>query len=140
MSRHNGRILAFQALFSYEAGAMPLEDILQFAWTEGEGRAGRFSDEERDFARLLVNGTCGNIEQVDERIKKHLSASWDFSRLNKVSLAILRLSVYSLMFQKEMKPSIIIDEAIDLAKVFGSDDSFKFVNAILDKINKVEIT
>ena len=69
-------------------------------------------------------------------IKSHLSASWTMERLNKVSLAVLRLSVYSLLYQKDLHPSIIIDEAIAIVKEFGQDDSFKFLNAILDTISK----
>jgi N utilization substance protein B len=53
-----------------------------------------------------------------------------------VDLAILRISVYPLLFQKDLHSSIIIDEAIDISKEFGSDDSFKFINAVLDSIRK----
>jgi N utilization substance protein B len=66
-------------------------------------------------------------------IKKHLQ-NWDFSRLNRVDLAILRMSVYSLMYQEEIAPSIVIDEAIGIAREFGTDDSFRFVNGVLDSI------
>lgn len=136
MSRRKGRILAFQALYSYDVGAMSLDDMLAFAWISGEGSAGNFSQQECDFARLLIVGTVEHIEEVDSYIKKYLSANWDFSRINRVSLAILRMSAYSLLYQKDMKPSIVIDEAIDIAKSYDADDSFKFINAVLDKINK----
>lgn len=140
MSRRKGRVLAFQALYSYDVGAMSLEQMLEFSWIEGEGGAGKFSEEERVFAKLLIVGTVEHIDEIDGYIKKYLSPNWDFSRISKVSLAILRLSAYSLLYQKDMKPSIIIDEAIDIAKEYGQDDSFKFVNAILDKISKVDAT
>ncbi len=68
-------------------------------------------------------------------IKAHLK-NWDFSRLNRVDLAVLRLSTYALMFQDDVPPSIVIDEAIDIAKEFGTDDSFRFVNGVLDGIKK----
>ena len=81
------------------------------------------------------SGTIENITQIDELIKNHLS-NWEFDRVNRVSVAILRMSVYSLLFMKDIEPSIVIDEAIDIAKNFGPDDSYKFVNAILDNIKK----
>ena len=76
-----------------------------------------------------------NHEKIDELIKSHLSG-WDFNRVNRVSLAILRMSVYSLLFQKDVPATIVIDEAIDIAKDYGQDDSFKFINAVLDNIRK----
>ena len=77
-----------------------------------------------------------HIDEIDEKIKTHLSGKWDFNRLNKVTLAILRISIFSIIHQKEISPSIVIDEAIDLAKQFDSDESFKFINAMLDTIRK----
>ena len=87
------------------------------------------------FSRMLIAGTIENIAAIDEKIKSHLT-NWDFSRVNKVTIAILRMSVYSLMFTKDIDSSIVIDEAIDIAKNYGPDDSYKFVNAILDNIKK----
>ncbi len=139
MSRRKGRVIAFQALYSYDVGGVSLEDLLKLEWldknTAQENNA-EASTENYDFARLLIAGTINHIEEVDQKIKAHLSAKWDFSRINKVSLAILRMSVFCLLFQKETSPSIVIDEAIDIAKEYGSDDSFKFINAVLDNIRK----
>lgn len=137
MSRRKGRILALQALYAFEVGAMSLEDICVFEWTEGEGGAGKAADDERAFAQLIVTGAAEHISEIDSQIKKYLSPNWEFDRLNKVSLAILRMGVYSLLYQKDMPSSIVIDEAVTIAKEFGIEDSHKFINAILDKINKV---
>lgn len=136
MSRRKGRVLAFQALYSYDVGSIPMEEMLHFSWTKGEGGAGTFSQDECDFARLIIMGAVEHIEEIDTQIKKYLSQNWDFSRINRVSVAILRISAYELLFQHDTTPSIIIDEAIDIAKEYGADDSFKFINAVLDKINK----
>ena len=76
-----------------------------------------------------------HIEEIDALIRKHLD-SWEFQRINKVDLAILRISVYPLLYQKDLHPSIVINEAVDISKEYGSDDSFKFVNAVLDNIKK----
>ena len=134
MARRKGRILAFQALYSWDLGNVDIDKVLDFAWVEKETLE-RMGDESLSFTRLLVSGTIEHIEEIDSVIKSHLT-NWDFDRLNKVDLAILRISVYPLLFQKDIHSSIIIDEAIDISKEFGSDDSFKFINAVLDSIRK----
>jgi N utilization substance protein B len=136
-SRRKGRILAFQALYSWEAsspGAAVPAELLDFSWLENEKR--RALDEAtRDFSRLLITGTIENIAAIDRIINEHLK-NWDFSRLNRVDLALLRLSTYTLMYQSEVPPSIVIDEAIGISKEFGTDDSFRFINGVLDSIRK----
>ena len=138
MSRRKGRVLAFQTLYSYEVGDIPLEDLLSFSWASESGVPDEDTNkEEYAFARLLAAGTVEHLSEIDENIKKHLAANWDFNRVNKVSLSILRMSVYSLLYQKDIAASVVIDEAIQIAKEFGADDSFRFINAVLDKIGKV---
>ncbi len=138
MSRRKGRILAFQALYSHDVGGVSIDDLLTFSWVnKDENPDADYDNEAYTFARLLITGTMEHITQIDDLIKQYLSAHWDFDRVNKVSLAILRMSVYSLLYQKETNSSIVIDEAINIAKDFGADDSFKFINAVLDKISKV---
>jgi len=132
-SRRKGRILAFQALYCWEAIHIPVEELISFSWL-AEKRA-NLSEDTANFSRLLIAGTIENINVVDEQIKNHLK-NWDISRLNRVDLAIIRISVYTLMFQSEISPSIVIDEAIGISKEFGSDDSFKFINGVLDSIRK----
>ncbi len=134
MARRKGRIIAFQALYSWDVSGMELEDLLKFEWVSPETKE-RMDEESDAFTRLLISGTIENCGEIDEVIKKHL-INWDFERLNKVDLAILRISVYSLLFQKDIHPTIIIDEAIDISKEFGTDESYKFVNAVLDNVRK----
>ena len=137
MARRKGRILAFQALYSWDLGNVDISNVLDFAWVEKETLE-RMGEESLTFTRLLISGTIEHIEEIDSVIKSHLT-NWDFDRLNKVDLAILRISVYPLLFQKDIHSSIIIDEAIDISKEFGSDDSFKFINAVLDSIRKSQV-
>ena len=141
MSRRKSRITAFQGLYSWDVGGMTEKDVLELDWVnspsldESEAEKAPLDDESAAFTRMLIAGTIENIEKIDETIKAHLT-NWDFNRVNKVTIAILRMSVYSLMFTKDVEPSIVIDEAIDIAKNYGPDDSYKFVNAILDNIKK----
>ncbi len=135
-SRRKGRILAFQALYAWEASKPPLEDLLSYEWVEEPKRAA-LEDELAAFAGLLISGTIENIEAVDSCIQKHLQ-HWTLERLKKVDLAVLRLSVYSLIYQKDIPAQITIDEAIEIVKEYGSEDSYKFVNGVLDAIWKAE--
>jgi N utilization substance protein B len=133
-SRRKGRILAFQALYCWEANQVPVEELIAFSWVDKE-KLDALDQGIIDFSRLLITGTVENIKNVDAIIKKHLE-HWDISRLGRVDLAVLRMSVYSLMFQPDISPSIVIDEAIGISKEFGADDSFKFINGVLDSIRR----
>ena len=140
MSRRKARVVAFQGLYSWDVGGMDEKTVLELSWansnfSDDDSEKAVFDDASSAFARMLISGTIENITQIDELIKNHLS-NWEFDRVNRVSIAILRMSVYSLLFMKDIEPSIVIDEAIDIAKNFGPDDSYKFVNAILDNIKK----
>ncbi len=133
-ARRKGRILAFQALFAWDATRLPVADLLEFGWLDDEQRL-KLGDDGVVYPKLLIGGTIEHIQEVDEQIRTHLT-NWDFDRLNKADLAILRISVYSLLFQKDLHPSIVIDEAVDISKEFSSDESYRFVNAILDHVRK----
>ncbi|MBO5401210.1 MAG: transcription antitermination factor NusB [Spirochaetaceae bacterium] len=134
MARRKSRIIAFQGIYSWDVGSISESEVLEFSWVSDEVKS-NLGIEGLTFAKLLVSGTIEHITEIDSMIKKHL-INWDFERLNKVDLAVLRISTYPLMFQKDLHPSIVIDEAIDIVKEFGSEDSFKFVNAVLDNIRK----
>ena len=133
-SRRKARILAFQALYAWEASKASLDDLLKFTWLE-ETKLDQLEEEIVVFTRLIIAGTLENAETIDARIKKHLS-HWPFERLKKVDLAILRMGTYCLLFQDDIPPQITIDEAIEIAKEFGSEDSYKFINGVLDGIHK----
>ena len=77
-----------------------------------------------------------HLDEIDEIIKAHLSAKWSIERINKVALAVLRMSIYSLLYQKDVHPSIVIDEAVEIVKEYGADDAHKFTNALLDTVAK----
>jgi N utilization substance protein B len=107
---------------------------MAFSWLGAEKRAG-LGEDTAAFSRLLITGAVENISAIDAIIKEHLQ-NWDITRLNRVDLAILRMSVYTLMYQNEIAPSIVIDEAIGISREFGTGDSFRFVNGVLDNIRK----
>lgn len=93
-------------------------------------------DEERDyysFAEELIHGIVDNLDTLNERIKE-LASNWDFERIAKIDLAIMRMAVFELLFRKDIPPVVTINEAVDLSKEFSSAESKRFINGILDKI------
>lgn len=144
-ARRKGRILAFQTLYAYElcsVGSLQERSrvneaegqSLEFSWIDDSNRE-RINAESIDFARLIAAGTIQNLNEIDGQIKTQLE-HWDFSRINKVDQALLRIGVYSLLFQKDIPASVTIDEAVDISKEYGTDESYRFVNGVLDGIRK----
>ena len=138
MSRRKSRIIAFQALYSWNVSRVPTEELLTFSWLKKDSEFTPNEIEEQTFASFIISGTIDPLDEIDNLISSHLSSSWTMERINKVSLAILRTSTYEIKFQAGSNPKIVIDEAVNIAKEYGSDDSYKFINAILDKIEKDE--
>ncbi len=132
-SRRKGRIIAFQAIFSWDFNDNSIDSLINFSWVNESDK--KIKEESVVFAKLIIKGTIDNIAEIDEKIKQHI-ANWDFKRIAKVDLAILRLSTYSLMFQKDIAGNIVIDEAIDISKEFSSEESYRFINGVLDSIYK----
>jgi N utilization substance protein B len=132
--RRKGRIIAFQSLFRHDLSGAGLDELLDFSWMD-DGRGVKPPPETLTFARLLIQGALENLPQVDDTIKGQLE-NWDFSRLNRVDLALLRMSVYCLLFQHDIPATVTIDEAVDISKTYGTADSYRFVNGVLDGVRK----
>lgn len=90
-------------------------------------------DAVRLFAEPLIRGTIENREKVDAEIVRH-AKNWDLTRMAVVDRNILRLAIYEMLCREDIPPVVSINEAIDIAKRFSTDDSGKFVNGILDKV------
>ena len=129
-SRRSARILALQGLYQIDIGDKSLSEVLLLDWIDK-----KYKKETIDFARELIEGSTKHINLIDEAIRTQLE-HWDLERLSYVDRAILRFSTYSLFFQDDVPDTVIINEAVDLAKMFGTDDSYRFVNGVLDGIRK----
>ena len=136
IGRRRGRILAFQALDAWDIARVSAEELAQFSWMHSDEPACTHDD--LIFPRLLLLGTLEHLDTVDSTIIKHLT-HWDFERITKVDKAILRLSTYSLLFQHDIAAKIVINEAVSIAHDYGTDDSFKFINAVLDSIKSEQL-
>ncbi len=133
-SRRKARILAVQALYAWDMSGQILADLLSFEWLD-EDKKEHYEPDILDFSKLMIAGTIEQIDVIDSIIKQHLE-HWTFERLRKVDLAILRVGAYSILYQDDIAPQISIDEAIEIAKEYGSEDSYRFVNGVLDGIRK----
>src|SRR5258705_10280442 len=85
------------------------------------------------FAEALIRGTLEHRGETDELIKKH-AQNWELHRMAAVDRNILRLAVYEMLYREDIPPVVSINEAVDIAKKFSTQDSGKFVNGILDKV------
>ncbi|AZB43530.1 transcription antitermination factor NusB [Bacillus sp. FJAT-42376] len=126
MNRRAAREKALQALFQIDVSQIDPADALQHAFDE---------DEINSFTRELVTGTISHIEEIDALIKPHL-VNWKLDRLANVDRGILRLAAYEMKYEDGIPASVSIDEAIELAKAFGDDQSSRFVNGVLSNIRK----
>ena len=136
-SRRKARIIAVQSLYAWEMASTPVDELLRFQWLDDERRES-LDEATLTFSRLLVAGTIENVDGVDQAIERQLE-HWDIDRLRRVDLAVLRMSVYSLFYQNDIPPNVVIDEAIDIARLYSIDDSYRFVNGVLDGIRKSQL-
>ncbi|MDD5373850.1 MAG: transcription antitermination factor NusB [Sulfurimonas sp.] len=117
---------------------------LLYAFDLGNGNIAQHTDEileekkirnkQKDFALTLYEGVMQNIKVVDEAIIKHLK-EWDFERLGAIERATLRLATYEILFG-ELDSAVVINEAVEITKAFGTEQSPKFINGVLDAISK----
>ena len=132
MGRRTDRRHIFSLIFQMGFSGRP-EDIAKFIDEYIENHVGESVD--KDFIYTEFSGACQNIDNIDKIIAENLK-SWTPERLNKTDLAILRLAVYEMVYNDEIPPSIAINEAVELAKLFSEDESPGFINAILGGIAK----
>lgn len=126
-TRHQARMAVVSLLYAYDLGNQSIADFSDEILEEKKIR-----NKQRDFALDLFKGVTEHLEQVDEAIVKHLK-DWDFDRLGSIERATLRLGAYEIMFG-ELDSAVIINEAIEVTKAFGSEQSPKFINGVLDAI------
>ena len=92
-------------------------------------------DERDDFMEHLVNGVMDHCQEIDRLIEKY-SENWRLDRMNMIDRTILRIATFELLYCEEIPPKVTMNEAIELGKRFGSEDSGSFINGILDRIQK----
>ena len=93
----------------------------------------RIDDYNADLAKFLIQGVTKNHESLDEIIRE-TAPEWPISQIAKVDLAILRIAIFELLISQDAPPKVAIDEAVELAKEFGSENSSKFINGVLGTV------
>jgi len=130
-TRTRARESVIGLLYAYDLGN---EGIVTFIDEILEDK--KIRNKQKDFALGLFNGTIANLEKVDVEIESHLKER-EIADVGSVEKAILRLSIYEILFS-DLDKAIIINEAIELSKRLAADNAPKFVNGVLDSINKKE--
>jgi N utilization substance protein B len=127
--RRDGRVAAVQYLYAWSINppANLLEDLRVFFANQEQPR------EHYSFGEEVIHGAIEHIGEVDAHIKA-LAHNWEFDRIAKIDLAILRVAIFEMVFRKDIPPVVSINEAIDLSKEFSNSDAKRFINGILDRL------
>ena len=131
--RTKSREYALQILYAVDITKDDPRDCVRRFWEGNEESSG----EVKKFAAGLVLGVSDNRKEIDKMIAKY-ATNWHLDRMAVIDRNVLRFAAYELLYAKDIPPKVSINEAIDIAKKFGGPDSGKFVNGVLDKINKTE--
>ena len=126
-ARRRARECAVQALYSWALSGNTAEQV-ELAFVLDQDLEGV----DKPYFRKLFRQTVENIETVDLAISPYIDRAFD--ELDPIEKAILRLAVYELRFESDVPYKVVINEAIEVAKVFGADESHKYINGVLDKI------
>ena len=128
--RRRARECALQILFQLEFNPADPKDLIRVYWEHQ-----RASKEIRDYGTWIVETILAHGQAIDEAIQAD-SKNWRLARMAVVDRLILRLASYELLFERDTPASVAIDEALELARTFSSDDAVRFVNGILDAIRR----
>ena len=133
-NRHLGRIVALQTLYEQDFRrevndpGLDLEDVLR-------RNIARYEEtiEDKAFIENLVRGVAGKEAELDDIIRP-VAPEWPIEQIARMDRVILRIGVYELLFEDSVPPKVVINEAVELAKAFGGDNSSKFINGVLGTI------
>lgn len=133
-NRHLGRIIALQTLyeqdFRREAGdeSFSLDEVLA-------RNVGRYKEmvDDKDFVEVLVKGVADNEKELDAELQP-IAPEWPIDQIARMDRVVLRMGLYELTHQTDVPPKVVINEAVELAKAFGGENSSKFVNGVLGTV------
>ncbi len=128
--RRKARESALQILFQREFNTANVEKTISQFWEER-----RASEEIKEYSAWLVKGILSHQKKIDSLIQS-ISNHWRISRMAVVDLNILRIAVFELLFEPQVAPAIVINEAIEIAKKYSTEEAASFVNGILDGVRK----
>jgi N utilization substance protein B len=127
--RRKAREIALQVLYGLNFENIDAQKALDLFWSNFVAPKAA-----KEFAAFLVQGTCEHKEELDKLIAG-CSDNWSLGRMSKVDINILRLAVFEFLYCDDIPPKVTLNEAVDLGKTFGSENSGSFINGILDALN-----
>ena len=128
-ARRSGREAALQMLFQLEGSGVSADQAVDLFWRTFEDA----DPEGKPYADSIVRGVADNLDAIDKKVAA-ASQNWRLERMSRVDRNLLRLGTWELMFRTDVPRAVILDEAVELAKSFGTDESSSFVNGVLDRI------
>ncbi len=129
MSRKKARDNAFKCIYELEfIKDKNLDDILNNCYEENNN-----SNEEKDYIQMVLKGVKENLDNIDSIILSKLK-NWSLDRIAKIDLAILRLAIYEIIYVDSIPDKVSANEAVELAKTYGNNDSKSFVNGVIAKV------
>lgn len=128
--RRKARESALQILFQLEFNDIPVDEIIAQFWKDKKA-----SLEIREYAAWLVKGIISHQEEINDLIQS-LSDHWRLTRMALIDRNILRTAVFELLYEENIAPAVVINEAIEIAKRYSSEEAAAFVNGILDAVRK----
>jgi len=131
--RRLSRELALQVLFQIDLVNANMEESLKYIFERD-----KFSEEVKEFTLIITKGVVSNLNEIDKTIK-HYTDNWSLERITNIDRNLLRIAIYEILYMKDIPKSVSINEAVELAKKYGTKNSFSFVNGVLGKINKNNI-
>jgi N utilization substance protein B len=133
-SRHRAREAAVQMLYQWEVGRASMSEVGQTFWS-GPAISEPLGDDLRTFATRLATGVAGTVADIDPMIAE-AAENWRIERMNVLDRLILRLAIYEFLHEPGTPAKVVINEALELARTFSTDDSVRFINGVLDAVRR----
>ena len=130
--RTKARECALQILYALDIRKEKDIEVVDTYWRENDE-----SQDIKEFANRLALGALAHITEIDQFISKYTD-NWRIGRMAVIDRNIIRIATFELLFTNDIPPKVSINEAVELAKKYGDEESGRFVNGVLDKINKTE--
>jgi N utilization substance protein B len=130
--RRQAREWVVQFLFQTEFNPGELDEALELFWADEEKQP---LDRDRDYVNEVIHGVIDQQVKIDRTLKRY-THNWDVDRLGVLDRIVLRVAVYEMLFRSDVPPVVSINEAIEIAKAFSGQKSARFVNGVLDRIQK----
>ena len=131
-ARRKARVCALQMLFQYDVARPRADELVDTYWTAfGE----EIGDVAHDFANNLALGTISHLDEIDDLIQQR-AENWRISRMAVVDRNILRLAIYEFLHERDTPKTVVINEALEIARRFSTFEATQFINGILDAIKR----